>query len=260
MIAMTDSDSIVQNELNEELTHEQKMLKIRRRNLRLLEEKEANYGLDVPIQIKNQIIETKEYIKDHEKRIDEIQTTLVEDKQPLSEIEYEMHVTEAWNTNTGHPTVLGISQLAFARMRLHITPTKAKEIEYIVRKKLAKEYIDNSTYRQISYDTLHRFVEQIHSENYDQLTTDTDNGLLNLFIPAIRLDIKTVLKHIILTPIRLHLDYSDRKKMIEYKNRWFTLLFDYIDISEELKVRQVIHYFFEPYQPFNESEWKDTLD
>lgn len=129
----------LKDELNEELQHEQKMLKLRRRNLRLLEEQEAALGLHVPTPIKAEIADLKESIRDHQKRIEELQTKLSENGQPIAEIEYQMHVAEVWDSVDAFPKFAHLYRLDFMRMKLGITPERADELEMDVRKFLAVE-------------------------------------------------------------------------------------------------------------------------
>src|SRR4051794_34216983 len=119
----------------EALDHHRKMLKSRTKNMYILEEQEAEYGgLNVPTHILTQIDKLTEQIKQHKEEIDRLETLSVQDQIPLAEVEYRMWLAEAWDTPKCYPTVVGKTRLDFARLRLHIAPERANEMEWEIRK------------------------------------------------------------------------------------------------------------------------------
>jgi len=93
----------------EALDHHQKMLRIRMKNLYILEEQEAGYGgLNVPTHILSQIDKVTEQIKHHKEEINRLETLAVQDQIPLAEVEYRVTLAESWDTPEGYPSLLDL--------------------------------------------------------------------------------------------------------------------------------------------------------
>lgn len=131
-------------EIAEQLTHQREMLTRRQRNLRKLELQEADYGINVPLDLANQIDRLTSQIEAHKAEIDRLETLAVEGALPLAEVEYQVALAEAWSSPNGRPTVVSQMKLEFQRLRLHITPKRSKELEIEVRSKLAQEWYERN--------------------------------------------------------------------------------------------------------------------
>jgi hypothetical protein len=245
------------DDLQEQLQHEQKMLKIRRRNLRTLEEQEANYGLAVPMEIRNQIAQIKEYIRDHEKRIDELQIIMSEGDEPISEVEYAMHLAEVWDMADGYPKYAHLYRLDFTRLRLHITPERARKLELSIRHSLALEAHFNAI-RNIDYRiALGKLIKWIYGEGNRMANIREDFPELSPLWKTLSLDPKVVVEE-----LSFQLDPYVEKSKKTINNRIYFLLKNhyYFDKDDKVRLMNLLTETFGPEEPITRAEAQRVID
>src|SRR5262245_13955560 len=122
-------EDIDKQDLDEQLEHLPKVILALRRRLRVRELQEAEYGVNVPPEVANEIQSLNERIAKHEAELSRLKSIAVEDEVPLAEVEYRALLAQTWDTPSGRPTIAGGTKLDFDRLRLGVTPERAKELE-----------------------------------------------------------------------------------------------------------------------------------
>lgn len=152
---------IDREEIAEMLEHHQAMLRTLRRRLWARERQEAEYGINVPPEVSNEILTLNERIGKHEAEIVRLRTLAAEDQRSLAEVEYWAALAEAWEP--GRPTVAGAARLQLLRLRLGITPPQAEQLEREVRAALAEEVIQGMGKRffRVSSGTYHCTIDSV---------------------------------------------------------------------------------------------------
>lgn len=176
-------------EIEEVLEHQHKMVRLLRQRLQQRELQEAQYGVNVPPEVVNEIAALSERIHNHETEIARLQTLAAEDQLSLTEVEYRVAVAEAWNTSEGIPLVVGMARLERDRLRLGIAPKRASEIEHEVRVALAEE-----TFSQLDIALLYSLYTTGSAENREYAQQDARAHLLKLIGRMIRLDLTTAVE------------------------------------------------------------------
>jgi hypothetical protein len=248
-------------EEQEALNHHKKMLQIRTKNLYILEEQEAGYGgLNVPTHILSQIDKSREQIHEHKEEIDRLETIAVQDKIPLAEVEYSVTLAEAWNTSQGHPTVVGRKRLEFARLRLHITPDRAREMEWGIRKELASEELTKMDFSdEFIQELCNNIVLYIHGNDREPNIFARD-GIM-YFERVIRLYPIAAIDYIFLEYIiyKNNNDMIGMDLMIKHKNKWLQKICTVTREGDQDYLTRSFHQYLEPQQPFDASEWEELL-
>lgn len=170
---MPDPDSTKQ-EIEEELTHQRKIIVVLRRRRRALELQMYQQGAHALPQIVTEIEDLREQIREREQEIAQLETRAVEEKFPLAEMEYRVLLAETWSTPQGCPTVLGREQLELARLRLGVSLERAGELEQEIRRDLATEVFSELEPQFLSVGFI--------------ILRSRDNHQLKSLIRAIRLD------------------------------------------------------------------------
>lgn len=126
-------------DLDEQIKHHQEMLIRLRRRLRARELQEAEYGINVPPEVTNELITLNERIATHEKELSRLKSVAAEGTVPLVEVEYRAALALAWDTPTGQPTVSGGATLELTRLQKGIAVERAAELERQTRVQLAEQ-------------------------------------------------------------------------------------------------------------------------
>src|SRR5690349_14536398 len=93
-------------ELQEELVHQQQMVRDLRRRRRVLQRQLAHQGYQALPQIVIEVEDITAQIKTFEDEIANLRTLAAVDKEPLAEVEYRAAVAEAWAMPDGQITVV----------------------------------------------------------------------------------------------------------------------------------------------------------
>jgi hypothetical protein len=126
-------------EIENELAHQQQMLRILRARRRSLEQQVAQQGNGTTPQVLNELAALIDQIHIRERELGQLEALAVEDRIPGAEVEYCVLLAEAWNTPHGQPSVASATRLEQARLQLGITPKRAQELEQRIRVALAQE-------------------------------------------------------------------------------------------------------------------------
>lgn len=126
---MSDKDDI-QNELD----HINKLLKIAHDNRRALETQQIQQGMIAPLNLINQINEVKNSILELEERKNQLEIQSVETDYTLAEAEYNLAVADSWQE--GYISPKSKIALELLRLKLQIPPKRASEIEKQIRSEI----------------------------------------------------------------------------------------------------------------------------
>jgi hypothetical protein len=138
---MEDADT------QEEIQHQKNMLKALRQRLRDREIQEIKFGLSVTPEIMNDLRELRTRIAEHEAELSRLSTLAAEDKVSIKEAEYNVLLAEAWNLV--RPSIVNVQRLELLRLRLGISPQRALELEWQIRKALTEEIFEEQGDSQI---------------------------------------------------------------------------------------------------------------
>src|SRR5262245_10578601 len=130
-------------ELEEQLSHQRKMVRALRQRLQQRELQDAQFGINAPPEVKSEMLELAERLRNHETEIVRLQTLAVQEQLSINEVEFRALLADAWDTPKGRPTVPSIAHLELARLRLGVSGQRAIDLEREIRFALAKETIAN---------------------------------------------------------------------------------------------------------------------
>lgn len=164
---------MTEQEIEDAIEHQQKMLRILRQRLQQRELQEAQYGINAPPEVINEISALTERIRTHETELARLRSLAAEDKIPLVEVEFRALLAEALNTLDGRPTIVGTAKLELARLRIGLRPERSQEIEYEVRSLLAEETFYRIHRVMFSYLTEERFFKfSLNDQNLREMHRD----------------------------------------------------------------------------------------
>ncbi len=137
-------------EIQRELDHVNKVLKIAHDNRRVLEQQQVQQGMIAPLNLINQTNEIKSAIQELEERKNNLEIQAVEEDYSLAEAEYRLAVAEAWKE--AKLSTYSKIHLELLRLKLKIEIEHAEHLEKLVRVDLSKEFLGkidvNSFFRQ----------------------------------------------------------------------------------------------------------------
>ena len=134
-------------EIQRELDHVNKVLKIAHDNRRALEQQQIQQGMIAPLNLINQMNEIKSAIQELEERKNNLEIQSVEEDYSLAEAEYQVIAARAWKD--GLLNVIGGSELQLSRLKLKIPKQRADQIEQEIRTELTR-----SIFRAFSINVL----------------------------------------------------------------------------------------------------------
>jgi hypothetical protein len=171
-------------EIEVELEHVHSMLHILNERRRVLEEHQAQKGIDTEPQILTELKDIKDQIDELQNRGSELETRAVEDAISYPEAEYRVKLAQAWDTPYGRPTAQGKAQLELDRLHLGVTPERAQQLEHEIRVELAQQALSMLDLRYVALPH-----DNIQADGLAKQTMD-------IIVRAIRLDATTVLSAI----------------------------------------------------------------
>lgn len=130
------------DEIAEELTSLQGIMRAQRRRRRELQKKHAVRGIDTPVDVLTEIEEVSEQLQEREKEITHLKSLAAADQVPVAEIEYQAMLAEEWDKSSGRLKLAQRARLDWTRVRLGIASERALVMEYTVRVQLAEELYD----------------------------------------------------------------------------------------------------------------------
>jgi hypothetical protein len=181
---------MTEQEIQEAIEHQQKMLRVLRQRLQQRELQEAQYGINAPPEVISEIYALAERIRAHETELVQLRSLAAEDKLPLSEVEFRALLAEALDTSDGRPTIVGIAKLELARLRIGLKPERSQEIECEVRSSLAEETFYRIHRNMFNYVRTTRIFEFSSS---NQKLYDSSN-VISLDQNYIQIEYETILK------------------------------------------------------------------
>ena len=207
-------------EIQRELDHVNKVLKIAHDNRCALEQQQIQQGMIAPLNLINQMNEIKSAIQELEERKNNLEIQSVEEDYSLAEAEYRVIVAEVWQE--GYLSTVGKSQLEMSRLRLKIDNNRSSEIEREVRSGIVDDIFFEEEIRIIwapspSRDFLRHIVKAIRLD-YKRLVVTIINDKLNKNdSPSITdQDLQTILARISNTS---SLRGNEKKTIVEEFNR-----------------------------------------
>jgi hypothetical protein len=136
-------------EIAEELTSLQEILRAWRRRRRELERELATRGISADPAVRTEIEDITAQIREHEAERAQLETQAVEDQLSLAEAEYRALLADVLDTSHGRLTVAGRTRLELTRLGLGLELERAQELEQEIRAALVEE-----TFNSIEADTL----------------------------------------------------------------------------------------------------------
>lgn len=128
-----------QEEIKEELSNLQSILRMHRRRRRVLEEQAAHAGSSIDAKVLLEIEDISEQIRSYETEFDQLEQQAAAATTPVAEIEYRMLLAQAWSKYSERIPVVERAQLEWARVRLGILSEHAQNVESRIRADLARE-------------------------------------------------------------------------------------------------------------------------
>ncbi len=165
-------------EIDQQLTHQRNIRAIHRKTLNALEERAALKGIDVPIDLMNQIDWVKLQIKEAEQEINRLEAQAVEQDFSLAEAEFRHVLANAWDNSRGLPSTVGKTMIELTRIKLHITQGRARELEEEIRESIANDIATSMTwFDETASDAFKDFQEWLAPWNdsvWDHVTFKRD--------------------------------------------------------------------------------------
>ena len=169
-------------EIQRELDHVNKVLKIAHDNRRALEQQQIQQGMIAPLNLINQMNEIKSAIQELEERKNNLEIQSVEEDYSLAEAEYRVIAAEVWES--GYLKAQGSAKLELARLRLKLLPNEAKVIENEERVKIV-----NDIFRDLEIDLLFQIYDNHQpSSNNTTFSLSFNEGSYNEGVINIGID------------------------------------------------------------------------
>ena len=207
-------------EIQRQIEHKQKLLKVWRGHAEHVELQIAKSGFDVSSKLIQELREYQAQIREVESEINNLEIQSVEEDYSLAEAEYRVIVAEVWQE--GYLSTVGKSQLEMSRLRLKIDNNRSSEIEREVRSGIVDDIFFEEEIRIIwapspSRDFLRHIVKAIRLD-YKRLVVTIINDKLNKNdSPSITdQDLQTILARISNTS---SLRGNEKKTIVEEFNR-----------------------------------------
>lgn len=163
------------NDLAEELAHQQKMLRILRERRRVLELQAAQRGIDARPEVLTEIVSLNDEIDRHDQELARLATQAAVERFSLDEAEYRVMMAEAWSTPLGRPSLVGAARLELARLRMGIPPERAHELEREVRAGLAQEVLAELDIRPLLGIVSNTYIQGLGGMTVTLNPTDSAN-------------------------------------------------------------------------------------
>jgi hypothetical protein len=133
---------LTKQEIQDELTHKNVLIRTYRARIRPLEIQAAQKGLNAPPEILTEISTISELIRVQEDEISKLESLAAEGQLSLVEAEYRVIIADAWDTPSGRPSAIGTAQIELARLRFGLSSERAQELENDMRVALVKDVFE----------------------------------------------------------------------------------------------------------------------